>query len=235
MPPFVTTTITVPATSRNLVDLATWKDDWGITGTQDDAFLLRAITRCSASAEQFCNRKFAAETLTETIYLDRDAYPYQEPGGVRALQLSRWPLASVSSVVQQDAGTNTTLVQSPSDDPDYVVLDPEGQLVRLDSFGNQMTWPALVYTIDYQAGYILPGQDPNGFPGADLLPSDIEDAVGRMVYTRWSERRRDPLIKAETVDGVGRTEFIVSTNADGGNLSPDVSDILLNYRVPVIG
>ena len=114
-------------------------------------------------------------------------------------------------------------------------MNPEGQLVRLDSFGEQMTWPATLYVVTYQTGYILPNQDVNAFPGADMLPDDIEDAVGRMVYARWAERKRDPFVKAETVDGVGRTEFIVTNAADGGNMSPDVSDILSNYRVPVVG
>jgi hypothetical protein len=82
-------------------------------------------------------------------------------------------------------------------------------------------------TVVCVAGYVLPGQL------AQTLPVDIEDAVGRMVYARWSERKRDPFVKAETVEGVGRTEFIVSNAVDGGNMSPDVSDILINYRQAV--
>jgi hypothetical protein len=53
-----------------------------------------------------------------------------------------------------------------------------------------------------------------------------------MVYTRYAERQRDPLVKSEYIDGVGRTEYILPSS--DGNLSPDVLDILDNYRVPVI-
>lgn len=234
-------TVTVPATARSLVDLATWKDDWGIRGGDDDAFLSRAILRCSAAAENYCNRSFGVETLVETIYLERDPFPYQIPGGVRWLQLSRWPLVAVSSVTQADAGTSTVLTVFPSADAtvpaDYRVMAAAGQLIRLDAFGEQMNWPAVRFDIVYQAGYILPGQSASDFPGAETLPADIEDAVGRMVYSRYAERKRDPFIKAETVEGVGRTEYIVGNpnQGDGGNLSPDVEDLLNNYRVPVAG
>ena len=66
----------------------------------------------------------------------------------------------------------------------------------------------------------------------DDLPDDIVDAVGRMVYTRYAERQRDPLIKSEQIDGVGRTDYLIPSS--GGNLSPDVEDILRAYRVPVV-
>ncbi|MTK13706.1 MAG: hypothetical protein F8N39_17055 [Clostridiaceae bacterium] len=61
---------------------------------------------------------------------------------------------------------------------------------------------------------------------------DIEDAVGRMVYARYAERRRDPFIAEESVVGVGTVRYLPSSGTNG-NLSPDVLDILDNYRVPV--
>lgn len=287
----VVTSITVPAYTQDLTTLATVLDDYGLTPSDSNdvlpyAFLRRAITRCSAAVESYCNRRFAAETIAETIYSDRDAFPYQTPGGLNPLQLSRWPLLSVTSVVQQDAGTSTTLVQFPSSDPtqnaDYVVMPNTGQLLRLDSFGEQMTWPAVVYAVTYQAGYVLPvdpwaaatlyiagnvvsaagnlyqttsgGTSGSTAPtgtGASIsdggvtwgyigpaqtrtLPMDLEDAVGRLVYLRYAERRRDPYIRSQAVASGGTTSYWGS-NTESGNFTPDILDILDKYRVPVVG
>ena len=40
------------------------------------------------------NRVFAQETVEDIIYPARDAYPFQVPGGIPRLQLSRWPVAT---------------------------------------------------------------------------------------------------------------------------------------------
>ena len=60
----------------------------------------------------------------------------------------------------------------------------------------------------YYAGYLLPGQNSNNFPGAKALPAHVEDAIGRMVATRYFERSRDPFVRSETVEGIGRTDYI---------------------------
>ena len=154
--------VTAPAVSFDLTTLATIKDDLRIpsTDTSSDLTLARYITEQSALAAGYCNRIFAAESLTETLYLERDPFPYQVPGGVRQLQLSRWPLLSVTSVTQNDAGQSTLLTPYPGTDPtvppDYQALNGPGQLIRLDSFGEQMTWPAVMYVIPYRAGFIAP-------------------------------------------------------------------------------
>lgn len=67
------------------------------------------------------------------------------------------------------------------------------------------------------------------------LPYDIEDAVGRLVFSRYLARRRDPFIKSETTEGVGSVSYIVGDpTGEGANFPPDVMDLLNNYRVPVV-
>lgn len=223
-PTYILTTIVTPPTGGDLTTLATWKDDWGVTGTDNDGFLARTITRCSASAAQFCNRRFGIATYSDEIQLAHGVSVLN--GRQSPLMLSQYPLISVASITETDAnGTATVLVEGVDFKVDYT----NSKLYRLNSSQQPRDWwPMMRVTVVYQAGYVLPGVQ------GRTLPDDIEDAVGRMVYTRWSERRRDSLIKAETVEGVGRTEFIVTTATDGGNMSPDVSDILLNYRTPVV-
>lgn len=84
-----------PADPYDLTDLATVKDELEIAESDEsnDAFLQRAITASSTLIQSYCSRSFAVEALQEAIYLQQDPYPYQVPGGVDALQLSRWPIA----------------------------------------------------------------------------------------------------------------------------------------------
>ena len=84
----------------DLTDIATVKDELSITGndTSNDAFLARAITQASAAISRYCNRVFAVEAVQDQIFIQQDAYPFQVPGGVYPLQLSRWPLVQTGAV-----------------------------------------------------------------------------------------------------------------------------------------
>jgi hypothetical protein len=220
----VVTTVVTPAADHVLANVATLKDDWGISGTADDAFLGRAIGRCSAAAEQYCNRIFAYETVQDRVSLSCEGWPHMIVRDLQAIQLSRWPLAAVTSVTVD----GTALIEGT----DFIKDAANGRLLRLDSDGRTRTWCGALVIVVYAAGFVLPAWDATQFPGIPTLPFDIEDAVGRMVYTRYSERKRDPLIKAEKAEGVYSVEYLVPSG--DGNLSPDVADLLDNYRVPVI-
>lgn len=89
-------TILIPAASQLLVDLPTVKEELAIddTDTAKDTWLNLVIGQVSRSISAYCNRTFVVEQLQETLYIQQDPYPYQVPGGVSALQLSRWPLAN---------------------------------------------------------------------------------------------------------------------------------------------
>lgn len=220
MPITVIATVTTPATSRDLTTLQTVKDTWAITGTADDSFLSRAISQCSAAIERYCNRVFIKETVSEDIFLERDSHAYMFPVGVAPLQLSRWPVASVSSVTEDGAALTVNT--------DYKIAADRGQLIRLDSDGNPTRWIAQKVVVEYSAGYVLASD------ATRTLPYDIEDACGRLVWGRYAERRRDPFVKEEVVEGVGRTVYWIP-GSDTGNFPPDIADILDNYRVPVVG
>lgn len=221
----ILTTVLDAASTYDLTTFTNVMDDWSITDSAATNFLTRSITRCSRSASNFCNRVFALETVQDEIGLPHDGWPHVARRQTFALQLSRWPVASVASVVVD----GTTLAEGL----DFLTDAVAGQLVRLDEYGNPKDWTGLLTTVVYSAGYWLPGMSGTAPVGVLSLPEDIEDAVSRMVYTRYAERQRDPLVKSEYVDGVGRTEYLQPSG--DGNLSPDVEDILDNYRVPVIG
>lgn len=100
-----------PASPYDLTDLPTVKDELSIPDddTSKDSFLSRAITQASAAIASYCNRVFAVEALQDQLYIQRDPYPYQVPGGIYPLQLSRWPVAS-SAVVSVTGNTHGSIV-----------------------------------------------------------------------------------------------------------------------------
>lgn len=90
------TTVLVPAASALLLDLPTAKSELGIKSgdTSNDSWLTLVIGQASRSIESYCNRVFAIEQVQDLLYLQQDAYPYQVPGGVPLLQLSRRPVVN---------------------------------------------------------------------------------------------------------------------------------------------
>jgi len=96
----VAATATAPAGPYDLTDLATVRDELSAKtdDTSNDAFFSRAITQASAAIANYCNRVFPVETIQDLCYIQQDPYPWQVPGGVYPLQLSRWPLNNYSVV-----------------------------------------------------------------------------------------------------------------------------------------
>lgn len=93
-------TATAPARPYDLTDLATVHDELSITtnDTSNDTFLSRAITQASSAIANYCNRVFQIEAVQDLFYIQQDPYPYQVPGGVFPLQLSRWPLTDSTPI-----------------------------------------------------------------------------------------------------------------------------------------
>lgn len=162
----IITTVTAPATATppagpyDLTDLATVHDELNIptSDTSNDAFLSRAITQCSAAINRYCNRVFQVEGLTDLIQIQQDPYPFQVPGGVFPLQLSRWPLITVGTVTQTIAGANSAApTQTLVLGTDYTIDYKKGWLIRLDQFtGVAVKWEAMPVTVPYTAGFTVP-------------------------------------------------------------------------------
>ncbi len=207
----IITTIVTPAGSADLVELADVKAELGLSGTGDDAWLNKVIARASAAAAQYCNRTLVSEVVKDEFWPARDGFPWVLPGGVAPLQLSRWPVIAIGSVTE-----NGVALANPDD---YRLDARAGHLTRLDGNGWPRKWPALPIAVQYTAGYAP-------------IPADLQDAVIRMVKSRWFMRQRDPLLRQEETPGVYSATYWVSTGADGA-ITPDVSDLLDNYRVPV--
>ncbi len=206
--------IVTAAATHNMTDLDTIKDELMLTKTDAsrDAVLNRYIVEASAAAENYCNRVFVVETILDQFFPRRDP-PFQVVAdGIDPLQLSRSPIASLASVTED----GTALIENT----DFLKDAARGQLIRLDVNGYPKRWNALPISVQYDGGY-LP------------LPADVTASGIRMVAQRHFARIRDPLVKSEVVDGIGRTDYITSNSAEG-NMPTDVIDLLDNYRMPTI-
>lgn len=228
MPICIVTTVLTPAANYDLTTLANIKDDLAIpaTDTSSDATLARFITEQSQLVAQYCNRVFPIETVQDTITLDRDAYPYQVPGQQAVLQLSRWPVVAVNSVVDQViAGVSNTLV----DGTDYLVDAAHGWLTRIDpATGMPIGWRADQYSVIYQTGLFT--------PGFSTPPADLEMAVLRLVTARFKARGRDPFLRSQGEPGVGQEQYwIGALPGQSAPFPPDIAAVLEKYRVPVAG
>ena len=217
-------TVVTPADDYDLVDLATLKADLNVTTTADDAYLARRITSYSASVSNYCNRVFPVEGLSWQFFPARDVHPWTVTEDIQPLQLPRWPIVTITSVVETIAGTATTLVSGT----DYLADMTRGQLTRLDINGNPRRWHANPVAAVFAAGYATTEAP---YTGAATLPADVFEATELLIRDAYYARLRDGALKSESIPGVISSSY-ATPNDDG--MSAAVTAKLRNYRVPVI-
>lgn len=213
------TTVVTPATAPSggarydLTDLATVKAELDITSGAKDAVIKALITRASAAAAQYCNRVFPVETVKDEFWAQRDPFPCLIPGKFEPLQLSRWPITSVTTVTE-----NAVALVDPTN---FRTDLPNGQIIRINTNGYPRPWPSFPIAVTYASGFAT-------------IPADVVDAVLSMVKKRWFSRGRDPALMSENISGVYESRWWIATGNEAGAMTPDVTDLLDNYRVPVI-
>lgn len=228
---FVITTVTSPAESYDLTDLATVKDEIGLTDTATDTFLSRAIRQASRVAANYCNRPFVAEGLRDEFRIAIDyvsppcSYAYAglyDAYGTEsaALQLSRFPIINVASVVQVTGPDDT---QSLTQDSDFKVDADTGWLLRQDcASAILMPWEWISVTVEYTAGF-------------SEIPDDVVEAVLRLVTMKFKQRNRDPMLMSENNPTTGdRRWWVGSMPNQNGAIPPEIAGLLDPYRIPSV-
>jgi len=143
-------TVLSAAASHNLADVASARTELGIVAPNavTDAWLTQAIAQVSRAIEKHTRRVFVPEVVQETF--EPAARDYNRPQGTNALQLGRWPVASVVSVTLTLGGAAQTLVEGT----DFLVDAANGTLTRLDpTTGHGTNWIADRVAVTYLAGY----------------------------------------------------------------------------------
>ncbi|MBN9241906.1 MAG: phage head-tail connector protein [Mesorhizobium sp.] len=203
----MTLTIIEAASDKRLTTLPTAKAELQVTSGADDAYITSLIDQASAAVLSWCQRAFAAETVRETFRL---------PAPDTSIMLARWPVLSAVSIE----------INGQTEDADNAEPEAGGFLYRLNDDGNRVSWPSGRIVIEYRAGFVLPND-----PGR-TLPADIERAALSLVKAGWFARSRDPLIRSETIEGAGSTDYFSGTVS---RLPPDVESLLSPYRNLTMG
>jgi hypothetical protein len=96
--------------------------------------------------------------------------------------------------------------------------DATGQLYKLDAYGNAVRWFFGRLEVTYQAGF-------------STVPAPVVRACINVVNLLRSGSTRDPLVKQESVQGVGEVQYWVGgIPGTVGNLPPDIQAMLDPYR-----
>lgn len=149
----ITSTVLSAAASIGLTDVASAKDELQLQSgnTAHDTWLAGAIARISSMMANYTNRTLVPELVQDVIDIDRDAYPAQTPGGFASIQLSRWPVLGLISVVQTLSPTQTQVLVEGTD---FRLDAANGLLHKLNTFtGAGSSWDACPITAIYSAGY----------------------------------------------------------------------------------
>lgn len=202
-------TVTGPASSYDLTALATVKTELSIVGSGDDTKIDGWIRQASSAIAKYCNRVFAKETVSEQFRLVRC---------IPKLTLSRRPISSITSILEDEV--ETVLVNGT----DYEYDSLTGEVWRLTSDDARTHWGASKIVVVYQAGYTLLSE----------LPYEVERAAILLVkYYRFSAKR-DPFIRSETADGIGRTDYGFGGMTEEIIMPPDVASLISPYRELVV-
>jgi uncharacterized phiE125 gp8 family phage protein len=206
MSPYKTTVITA-ADSQDLVAIGVVKTELGISGSDDDAYLARAITQASAAIASLCNRVFISETVKDTFRNDCGDSPEK-------LTLSRYPISSITTAVE----AGTTL-----ETDEYETDDNAGFIWRLNGDDDRLTWGSGKIEITYVAGY-----------AAGSVPHDLQRAATMLVVQNYRAKGRDPLLKRAEAPGIFSEEYWVGSAGDNGALPPEVEALISVYRNPTV-
>ena len=202
-------TVTTAASNHDLTTLNTVKAALNVSASTDDGFIADLITEASLVIRRYCNRVFAKETVVETIRLSRP---------LDAVNLVRWPVTAVASVVEDGATLQTV---------DYETDLETGLVYRLDANDRRRLWTAGKLVITYTAGYVLPIG-----PGARNLPTDIESGCVALVRFLYHRRGSDPYTRS--VDA-GAIKLSLNTDLSGPDgLPPEVVALIGPHRLPSI-
>jgi hypothetical protein len=226
-------TVVDRASSYDLVDLETVKDELHITGTASDAKLQRWISATSVRFANICGVVFPEENVSEVFRLLGSHHGYYSTfhsfhgyhgyghgigGGPYGLpiKLRRRPVTFISGVLD---GTSTLTID------DYETNLAGGLIYRLigDCRGS---WCGTGVTVQYTAGY---------YP----IPPDVTDAVMTILRHKWAASSRDPLLRRFQIENVGSEDYWVPLSQQSlyEALPPDlqpVADTIAYYRDHVI-
>jgi hypothetical protein len=198
--------VVTPASTLDLVALATVKAELGIIDTTQDSYLSILIREASGLVSLHCQRVFPLETVAETFRRDPSPTCGRFPV-VRPVVLTRNPVASITSVTVD----GVTLAGT-----DYEIDKAAGLLWRLTASDTRTAWTYNKLVVTYAAGFTT-------------IPGEVERVTADLVKLAYASRSRDPALRAEKI-----LDLIDSQYQVGGDLTADILARVAQYRQPVV-
>lgn len=197
-------TIITPASSNSLAALADVKTELSISTSADDAYLTSLIEQGSQMIASFCRRgTFGAQRIRQT---------------------ERLTVSPTSIILARDL--NLTLVTVIEDEDTLTSSDYEldgSLLYRLDGEVRARWTAGSVVAVTYDTGYSLPNS----------APPDLKRACIEVVKAGYYARGRDPMLRSESVEGIGSSSYMDPRGGSQG-LPPQASALAEPYRLHVI-
>ena len=177
-------TVSVVAADRKLVTKAEAEAILGASASITDALLLQLSDMISLE----CG--VAAAGLTPpTLRQETIVETFRLRASAESLRLARRFVGTISSLTEDGVALTAN---------DYTVDAVAGVLYRLDPVGDLCDWPPAKVVITYTAGFAT-------------VPTDLKLAAVRVLQEQLSATARDPLVRSEIVEGVGRIDYWVNS------------------------
>ena len=163
------------------------------------------------------------------VYVGTAAYAGTKQNAAPIALGQSWTLPTGGLVEGDAAPDHVTVVEETATTPcplaegvDFVADAATGQIDRLfGSPGLLRPW-SLPATVVYSAGYAI-------------IPADLAEAVILLAKMRWFSRLRDPMVRAENVEGIQSNTYWGGTGIGGqGDMPADVTEKLERYRALVV-
>jgi hypothetical protein len=205
-------------------------DELGVPAGPRNAYLLRLIGQAASRIDGYCGGSLARLAAVEVVSVGRT-----QRADTRLI-LRRRPVLAVTSILLTDTGDEVPPVDYAIEDAAAgVIYRAGGWSPGAGTNSGLFGWDEIVsrevrYTISYDAGFDPAGGDPGTPPSP--LPADLEGAAIDLVKTWFRAGERDPMVRAEEIEGVGRTEYWVggAPSSGGSGLPDSITGVLDRYR-----
>lgn len=215
-------TVITPPVTGNLVSIDDLRDEINPIDTSLDRYYGNVIARASRAIANYCHRIFGRAQYSEVFRLDRQEGWIDPEQRSPALQLSRFPVLSITSIIDRDGNTV---------DPTTYYLDPESGIVTVnvasDPSGNIFYYglPLWGYpvTVVYLAGYDLTLPGDGSAPAYIGAPPDLATATLALCVAAATTTGTDSSVQLEVTENVGRTAYFDRGSSGGTAMGIDTS------------
>lgn len=202
--------VVTPPSSSMLTTLDAVRDELGNYDPLSAARMQRLIREASGLVSAFMDCRLAKARYEETFgsptLCVQAGWRHTSP-----LTLSVLPVVQIVAVVSGGVTHDASLV----------TVGADGQLAGW--------WGRGATVVTYDAGYVVPGQA--SLSVSSTLPADIERACIDTVVALWHRAGRgDPMIRSESVEGVGSTSYLDPASGPAAALPPTAVAALASYR-----